>query len=829
MAALQRWVLAAALCPAALCMAAETSRPLAGHSLRDAIDELRRRGLEVIYSDSLVLPSMTVRAEPSATEPLAILDEILAPHALRAMRGPRGRVVVVAAPPPRTGTVIVRIDPPEQDVRARLRDVRIAARADRGSLVLRDVPPGTHTLDVSSPRFSPVAMQVQVVAGATSEVRVPLSPLPLLVEEVVVTPSRVRMLQDDLTTAQFLTREEVDRIPHLGDDIHWAIKNVPGVVSSDLSAELRIRGGDADEVLVLLDGVELYEPFHLKDFLKVFSIVDAAAVGGVDVITGGYPVEYGGRLSGVIDIATRAPPQASQTSLAVGTIESGVITTGASASRATDWLVSARGWYPHALLESYGDGRTRTEYYDALGRITHRLNPRTAVSAGMLSAYDDLSYDVEDPDGTESVSALYRSGQLWAAVDHQRSEAIASRVLLSAAAFSRRRSGGLFDERDGTLDVLDDRRFRSRSAKVDSTLVLGSRQLIKWGVEIKRQSSAYRYEREELITDPDVIGEGPPLRETLHRDLHPRGASYAAYLGERVLLGERLAGEIGVRWDRQSWTDGDHVAPRVSLAYAMPRGVTLRAGWGRYHQWQQLNELQIEDGIDSFHRAQAAEHWLLDVEKRLGSGASIRAGAYDKEVTRARPRFENLFDTLQLFPEAEADRVRIDPEGVRARGVELLLRSGLAAPLAWWVAYTLAESVDGIDGQSVPRAWDQTHALSFGISHKAGPWDLHLGGSWHSGWATTGVSAQLTGGGVELVTGPRNGERLPSYARLDARVMRSVNARRGTLSIVGDVLNLTGRRNVCCIDDFEVDGTRVKRIDRYWPRIIPSLGVRWLF
>ena len=97
------------------------------------------------------------------------------------------------------------------------------------------------------------------------------------------------------------------RVPHLSDDLYRAIGRIPGTTSADVSARFNLRGGEEDEVLVLVDGAEIYDPFHVRDLYRAFSTIDAEAVGSVDVLSGGYPAEYGGRMSGVVDISTLAP------------------------------------------------------------------------------------------------------------------------------------------------------------------------------------------------------------------------------------------------------------------------------------------------------------------------------------------------------------------------------------------------------------------------------------------------------------------------------------------------------------------------------------------
>jgi hypothetical protein len=262
--------------------------------------------------------------------------------------------------------------------------------------------------------------------------------------------------------------------------------------------------------------------------------------------------------------------------------------------------------------------------------------------------------------------------------------------------------------------------------------------------------------------------------------------------------------------------------------------------WGRFWQSQRLNELQVEDGVTEFYPAQRAEHLVASVEQRFPASLTARLEAYDKRLSELRPRWENLFNPFELFPESRADRILVEPEGGRSRGVELTVRRDGHERIGWWASYAWSRAEDVIDGADVPRSWDQRHAVSFGLDLRLPRgWNVNLGGVFHSGWPTTAVTGVLAGNGgdepdVELVLGPRNGGRYPDYYRLDLRAGKTFTTRGGEITIVLEVLNLTDRENLCCVEDFtyEVsDDGEVVVIPEYgtWAPLVPSLGVQWRF
>ncbi|HEU4400923.1 MAG TPA: TonB-dependent receptor, partial [Candidatus Polarisedimenticolia bacterium] len=298
--------------------------------------------------------------------------------------------------------------------------------------------------------------------------------------------------------------------------------------------------------------------------------------------------------------------------------------------------------------------------------------------------------------------------------------------------------------------------------------------------------------------------------------------------------------ELGLRWDRQTLTAESEVSPRLQLLYLPGARSALRLGWGRYVQPQEASELQVEDGVDRFSPAERADLRSVRLDHTFLGGAHLGVEAYRKEMDHLRPRYENLLNPIQIFPETAPDRVRVSPARSSARGIEILLSVDRNEPFRWWAGCALAAVEDEIQGQMVPRSWDQRRSFDFGLSYRRGDrWELSLAGVYHTGWPSTAVGAGLTPGPdgtpiVQPILGPRNADRYPSFHRLDVRASRQIRLGRGSLSLFVEVTNLYGRENVCCTTDLRyrprADGTvDVDRAEGHWLRGVPSFGLTWDF
>ncbi|MCK5378900.1 MAG: TonB-dependent receptor, partial [Acidobacteria bacterium] len=697
-------------------------RGWAGLTLQQALSRLNDQGVSVVFSTALVRPEMRVDREPEAHDPRNILQEILEPHGLDVQEGPGGRLVVVRAPDRRLyGAIRGRVTlggEPGLIPRVRIEIVDTEAQADpdeEGWFLFTKVPVGLHSVVARGGGTLPQLIEgVVVEAGQTTRIDFDLVGASTFLSEIVVTPSHFRILEDQAGSRQFLSREEVSQMPHVADDLYRAVKRLPGASGGDVSAQFNVRGGATDEMLVILDGLEIYEPFHLKDFQNIFSTVDAEAIGGVDFLTGGFPVEYGDRMSGVMDISTATPRGPPKTSLGISTINARILSEGTFNDEKGSWLISGRAWYPTAVLKGRNASADEilSDYYDVLAKVEHSVGERSTLSANALLAYDDLGYRTEDFESLEQVRARYKSSHLWFNLKTAWNENLVSRTLLSSGAVRRNRVGSARDVEDDGVDIDDQREFDFLGLKQDWTFSLNRTHLLKWGFDVKHQEADYDYLRRMILLDPDDDDEVEETRVLTS----PESDFYAAYFADRIRLSENFVAELGLRWDKQVGVNDHQVSPRVNLRYAVGADTVLRFGWGQFHQSQRLNELQVEDGIEEFYPAQLAEHWLASIEHRFAAGTAVRVEAYRKELKDPRPRYENLFSPLELFPEARRDRILVAPDGGRSQGVEVLLKQQAGERFSWWFSYVLARVEDSIDGEMVPRSWDQRHAASFGLN-----------------------------------------------------------------------------------------------------------------
>ncbi len=280
-------------------------------------------------------------------------------------------------------------------------------------------------------------------------------------------------------------------------------------------------------------------------------------------------------------------------------------------------------------------------------------------------------------------------------------------------------------------------------------------------------------------------------------------------------------------------------ACRFNLLYFLNDRTELRFGAGRYYQAQEINELQVTDGVDSFFPAQRATHLVASVSHGLPSGIELRMELYQKKYRSLMPRYENVFDPLVLIPELQIDRLEIDAGGALSKGAEIRVTGeDDDGNMLWWLSYTWSLIEDMLVDSNVRRSWDQTDTFQAGLNWDWKKWNFSAAGTVHSGWPRTDLMVETISnadGSTSLLasTTPRNSLRHDTFHSLDARVSRRFDVSRGELTAFLEITNIYNHRNTCCTKfrlQTDNGGNRTLQANRSnWLPLLPSLGVIWQF
>lgn len=169
-----------------------------------------------------------------------------------------------------------------------------------GSLV-----PGGYLVEVSRLGFAPATRELELGPGERADLEFILAPVPLELEGISVEAERgrerARFEEEAGTTIRELAAQEIKSIPGLAEaDPLRAIAVLPGVVTtSDFSSAFNVRGGSADQNLILLDGIPVFNPTHLGGF---FSVFNGDLIQRAELQSGGFPARFGGRVSSVLEV-----------------------------------------------------------------------------------------------------------------------------------------------------------------------------------------------------------------------------------------------------------------------------------------------------------------------------------------------------------------------------------------------------------------------------------------------------------------------------------------------------------------------------------------------
>lgn len=185
------------------------------------------------------------------------------------------------------------------------RKTSIGATTDEnGYFAITKIPPGEYVLMVTYVGFDTLQMPVTIKAGELITKKLYLTKASVTLSEVSVSAARQDKQRETQTSIIKIDPKQIDKIPSIGGtpDLAQYLQVLPGVIfSGDQGGQLYIRGGPPIQNLVLYDGMVVYNPFHS---IGLFSVFDVDILKNVDVYTGGFSAEYGGRISSVMDITT---------------------------------------------------------------------------------------------------------------------------------------------------------------------------------------------------------------------------------------------------------------------------------------------------------------------------------------------------------------------------------------------------------------------------------------------------------------------------------------------------------------------------------------------
>lgn len=702
-----------------------------------------------------------------------------------------------------------------------------------GRFALPSVPAGTVVLRVLLPRHVAVEQEVLVAAGDTMFVAIVLER-----EAQLLVPVRTDALPTDLEA--FVARPNIatvtlgaaamQSVPRVGEaDVVRVAALLPGVVSrNDFNTGLTVRGGEADQNLILLDGYPIYNPFHLGGLFSTFM---DATVGGVELITGALPARHGGRLSSILDVrsADETRPGLNTTAdlsaLGASARVSGVLRDG----RGT-WSVAARRTYADAAMRLFTDNLFPYHFRDVHARATYALPGDARLSLTAYDGKDVLDANLAEFD-TDTAPSRASQGS-WAFDWGNRVIGATLAKDVGRATLEQRVSASRFS----TLLDLGDGAFAQRNSVRDVRLA-GS-LLARWATH----DASIGY---EVAAQRVRYASGSPRTGIEDFDLEQRPTLGSLWIEELWRPTPRWILQAGLRGEALSSARWMALSPRLSLKFFATPDLALTAGAGRVTQTLHslagdgpLRYFDVWLASDSLTPVATAWHYVAGAERRLRDAASVRVEGYVK-------RYDRILEANW----SEDEQVRGDEflaASGASYGIDVLARWHRVPGRAWggWLAYSWGVSSRQRGAERWWPGHDRRHDLDAVLTWRMRRYDLGARFGFASGTPFTPIVGEIarrvydpsrdswvTGEpriAVESLGGARNGERFPATHRLDLDASRTFVARGVRIAPYVSVANVYNASNVFIyLYDYSTDRPTRRAISQF--PVLPSAGVRIAF
>jgi hypothetical protein len=695
---------------------------------------------------------------------------------------------------------------------------------DDGRFALPAVPPGDYILQVSTVGYRLVKKNFALAAGETQEFEVILSPDTFRqTDSIEVRAGPFELARQDSPSQLTLEGNEAKNLASvLADDPLRAVQGMPGVTSNDdFDSRFSVRGADYRRVGLYLDDVLLHTPFHTVQgevATGSMTIFNGDMVDSLALHSAAFPVRYGDRTAGVLDVHTREGSRVQRSvRVAASASNAGVMAEGPlGKSRQGAWMAGVRKSYLQYIIQRTAKSEPTLAFgfFDSQGKLSYDLGRKHHLSLSAVDGFSDLDRTRNRSRlGVNSVmTAKYHftlANLGWRYTPHERF------LVSNRAAFVRERSDSQSrDNLDLTAGYYGEWGWNGNA----TWIWLGQNPLdLGWSV---------RRARDDGFTNWYQFNPFAVRRVDVYRGHGLLAGGYVQQSWSAAAGRVQLA--AGLRWDRLDVDQAAAVSPQVSVGFLPHPATRIQLGWGQYAQFPEIQWLFSKLGSRRL-LPERATHYVAALEQRLGARTRLRLETYqrlDRDLL-FRPFYEpRLLHGRILIPPLDPP-IRNSSRGY-ARGIEVFLQRRTANRLTGWVSYALgyARLRDGEARISFPADFDQRHTVNVYAGYRIRP-TVNLSVKWlyGSGFPMPGFFRR--DGTTYFLSEARNAVRLDPYHRADMRLNKAYVFDRWKLTLYAEVVNLFNHTNYR-FDSFGSYNTRTAQINVYRDRmfpILPSAGV----
>lgn len=658
-------------------------------------------------------------------------------------------------------------------------------------------PVGEYTFVVSFLGYETFEQRVNLQENLS--INISLKPQAIQTEEVEIIGDKTQNTESTDMGRAKLEVEKIKKLPaFLGEvDILKTIQFLPGVqTASEGNSGFYVRGGGPDQNLILLDNATIYNAAHLFGF---FSIFNADAVKNIEIIKGGMPANYGGRLASVLDISLKEGNTRGYTfDGGIGLISSRFTVQGPIKKDESSFIVSGRRTYIDILAKPFINPESNFSgsgyfFYDLNAKVNYRLSDKDQLFLSGYFGRDVFSFSSAQAGFTTEIPWGNAMGSArW---NHLFNERL---FMNTNVTFSDYRFEFGAEQSDFEFRLFSG--IKDWSAKTQLSYYPSLRHSIKTGVDyvfheftpssVTARSGEttfdtgeitklYSHEAAAYVLDEFDINENIRINGGLRATYFVHVGPYTRYTPDPVQdqFGEAVPPTIDVFARGEKIKDYFNLEPRIAMRWRIDKKSSVKAGFTQNYQYVHLTSLSATSlPTDVWYPSTDRVAPQFGTQYNIGYFRNFLDNSYETSVEVYYKDMQNLVEYKEgTLPEDNVND-NVDNHLTFGRGysygVELFLKKRVG-DFNGWLGYTWSKTMRVFEtinnGDPYPAKFDRRHDFSIVANYQFNEkWDMGAAFVYATGNAITlPVQRYFIEGQVVDVYGDRNGFRMDPYHRAD--------------------------------------------------------------